>query len=86
MYKPNIKFLEALVKEAFDCFARDDDENGTAILNSFFDHMHPDLVKDAMKDKELIYELIKAKNSDDKVNSFSATAMLNYLKSKGVEL
>mgnify|MGYP003310731885 CR=1 FL=1 len=37
-------------------------------------------------DKNLIYQLIIAKNSKDKVESFSATAMLNYLKNKGVEL
>ena len=86
MDRSNIKFLETLVKEAFECFGRGDEDNGTAILHSFFDRVHPDLVKDAMNDKELIYELIKAKNSDDKVESFSATAMLNYLKEKGVEL
>jgi len=86
MNEPNIKFLEALVKEAFDCYARGDNEDGTAILNTFFDRMHPDLIKDAMNDKKLIYALIIAKNSKDKVESFSATAMLNYLKDRGVEI
>tara|TARA_R100000231_G_scaffold388_1_gene679 strand:+ start:52 stop:306 length:255 start_codon:yes stop_codon:yes gene_type:complete len=82
----NIKFLETLVKEAFDAFGRGDKENGTALLNSFFDKMHPELVKDAMSDKRLILELILASSSKDKVEAFSATAMLNYLKEKGVEM
>ena len=86
MNEPNIKFLEALVKEAFECFGRGNTEDGTAILNSFFDRMHPTFIEDAKNDKNLIYELIIAKNSKDKVESFSATAMLNYLKNKGVEL
>ena len=86
MTEPNIKFLEALVKEAFECFGRGNTEDGTAILNSFFDRMHPTFIEDAKNDKTLIYELIKAKNSKDEVESFSATAMLNYLKTKGVEL
>lgn len=86
MNEPNIKFLEALVKEAFECFSRGDNENATAILNSFFDRMHPTFIEDAKNDKTLIYELIKAKNSKDEVESFSATAMLNYLKDRGIEL
>jgi len=86
MNEPNIKFLETLVKEAFECFSRGDNEDGTAILNSFFDHMHPTFIEDAKNDKTLIYELIKAKNSKDTVESFSAIAMLNYLENRGVEL
>ena len=86
MNEPNIKFLETLLKEAFECFGRGNIEDGTAILNSFFDRMHPTFIEDAKNDKTLIYELIKAKNSKDEVESFSATAMLNYLKTKGVEL
>ena len=86
MNEPNIKFLETLVKEAFECFGRGDNENGTAILNSFFDRMHPTFIEEAKNDKSLIYELIKAKNSKDEVESFSATAMLNYLKDRGIEL
>ena len=86
MNEPNIKFLEALVKEAFECFGRGNTEDGTAILNSFFDRMHPTFIEEAKNDKNLIYQLIIAKNSKDKVESFSATAMLNYLKNKGVEL
>ena len=86
MTEPNIKFLEALVKEAFECFGRDDNDNGIAILYSFFDRMHPTFIEEAKNDKKLIYELNIAKNSKDKVESFSATAMLNYLKNKGVEL
>ena len=86
MNEPNIKFLETLVKEAFECFSRGDNENGTAILNSFFDRMHPTFIEEAKNDKSLIYELVKAKNSKDNVESFSATAMLNYLKDRGVEL
>tara|TARA_B100000287_G_scaffold383115_1_gene388674 strand:+ start:309 stop:569 length:261 start_codon:yes stop_codon:yes gene_type:complete len=86
MNEPNIKFLETLVKEAFECFSRGDNENGTAILNCFFDRMHPTFIEEAKNDKSLIYELTKAKNSKDEVESFSATAMLNYLKDRGVEL
>ena len=48
--------------------------------------MHPTFIEEAKNDKNLIYQLIIAKNSKDKVESFSATAMLNYLKNKGVEL
>ena len=86
MTEPNIKFLEALVKEAFECFGRVDNDDGIAILYSFFDRMHPTFIEEAKNDKNLIYQLIIAKNSKDKVESFSATAMLNYLKNKGVEL
>ena len=82
----NIKFLETLVKEAFDAFGRGDKENGTALLNSFFDKMHPELVKDAMNDKRLIFELILESTSKDRTIAFSATAMLNYLKEKGVDI
>ena len=82
----NIKFLETLVKEAFDAFGRGDKENGTALLNSFFDKMHPELVKDAMNDKRLILELILESTSKDKVTAFASTAMLNYLKEKGVDI
>ena len=86
MTEPNIKFLEVLVKEAFECFGRGDNDDGIAILYSFFDRMHPTFIEEAKNDKNLIYQLIIAKNSKDKVESFSATAMLNYLKNKGVEL
>ena len=86
MTEPNIKFLEALVKEAFECFGRGNTEDGTAILNSFFDRMLPTFIEVAKYDIKFIYDLIKAKNSKDEVESFSATAMLNYLKTKGVEL
>jgi hypothetical protein len=47
--------------------------------------MHPTFIEDAKNDKTLIYELTKAKNSKDEVESFSATAMLNYLKDRGIE-
>ena len=82
----NIKFLETLVKEAFDAFGRGDKENGTALLNSFFDKMHPELVKDAMSDKRLILELILESTSKNKSTAFASTAMLNYLKEKGVDI
>ena len=36
--------------------------------------------------KNFIYQLIKAKNSDNEVNSMSALFMLDYLKKYGVEL
>ena len=48
--------------------------------------MHPDLIKDAMSDPKLILELQLAAQSEDKVDAFSAKAMLNYLKDKGVEM
>ena len=86
MPHPQQKLLEVMVKEAFDCFKRGDYEDGKALLYSFFDRMHPTFIEEAKNDKNLIYQLIKAKNSKDKVESFSATAMLNYLKNKGVEL
>lgn len=86
MKQPNIKFLEVLVSEAFKSFRRGDNETGKQLLNSFFDKMHPDLIKDAMSDPKLILELQLAAQSEDKVDAFSAKAMLNYLKDKGVEM
>jgi len=43
-------------------------------------------LQETAKDKKFIYELIKAKNSDNEVNSMSALFMLDYLKKYGVEL
>ena len=86
MTEPNIKFLEALVKEAFECFGRGDNDDGIAILYSFFDKFDPTILQETAKDKKFIYELIKAKNSDNEVNSMSALFMLDYLKKYGVEL
>ena len=54
MTEPNIKFLEALVKEAFECFGRGDNDDGIAILYSFFDRMLiPRLFEEAKNDKNL---------------------------------
>ena len=83
MEQPNVKFLGTLLGEAYACFNRGDMENGKAILYSFFDRMHPELIEDARKDKKLIYDLIKEKNQKDPMHSFVARAMLNYLKDKG---
>ena len=86
MPHPQQKLLEVMVKEAFDCFKRGDHEDGKTLLYSFFDKFDPTILQETAKDKKFIYQLIIAKNSKDKVESFSATAMLNYLKNKGVEL
>ena len=86
MTHPQQKLLEVMVKEAFDCFKRGDHENGKALLYSFFDKFDPTILQETAKDKKFIYELIKAKNSDNEVNSMSALFMLDYLKKYGVEL
>ena len=86
MNKPNIKFLTALLDEAFACFGRGDNQNGKAILYSFFDKMYPEFIEDAKKDKKLIYQLIIEKNQGNQVNAFAAQAMLNYLKDRGIQL
>ena len=86
MTHPQQKLLEVMVKEAFDCFKRGDHEDGKALLYSFFDKTDPTILQETAKDKKFIYELIKAKNSDNEVNSMSALFMLDYLKKYGVEL
>ena len=86
MPHPQQKLLEVMVKEAFDCFKRGDYEDGKALLYSFFDNFDRSVLLETAKDKKFIYELIKAKNSDDEVNSLSALFMLDYLKNYGVEL
>ena len=86
MTHPQQKLLEVMVKEAFDCFKRGDYEDGIDLLYSFFDKFDRSVLLETAKDKKFIYELIKAKNSDDEVNSLSALFMLDYLKNYGVEL
>ena len=86
MTHPQQKLLEVMVKEAFDCFKRGDHEDGKALLYPFFDKFDPTILQETAKDKKFIYELIKAKNSDNEVNSMSALFMLDYLKKYGVEL
>ena len=86
MTHPQQKLLEVMVKEAFDCFKRGDHEDGKALLYSFLDKFDPTILQETAKDKKFIYELIKAKNSDNEVNSMSALFMLDYLKKYGVEL
>ena len=87
MTHPQQKLLEVMVKEAFDCFKRGDYEDGKALLYSFFDKFDPIyFALETAKDKNFIYQLIKAKNSDNEVNSMSALFMLDYLKNYGVEL
>ena len=86
MTHPQQKLLEVMVKEAFDCFKRGDHEDAKALLYSFFDKFDPTILQETAKDKKFIYELIKAKNSDNEVNSMSALFMLDYLKKYGVEL
>ena len=86
MPHPQQKLLEVMVKEAFDCFKRGEHEDGNALLYSFFDKFDPTILQETAKDKKFIYELIKAKNSDNEVNSMSALFMLDYLKNYGVEL
>ena len=86
MTHPQQKLLEVMVSEAFACFKRGDHEDGKALLYSFFDKFDPTILQETAKDKKFIYELIKAKNSDNEVNSMSALFMLDYLKKYGVEL
>ena len=86
MTHPQQKLLEVMVKEAFDCFRRGEHESGKELLYLFFDKFDPSILKETAKDKKFIYELIKAKNSDNEVNSMSALFMLDYLKKYGVEL
>ena len=86
MTHPQQKLLEVMVKEAFDCFKRGDYEDGKALLYSFFDKFDRSVLLETAKDKKFIYQLIKAKNSDNEVNSMSALFMLDYLKKYGVEL
>ena len=86
MTHPQQKLLEVMVKEAFDCFKRGEHESGKELLYLFFDKFDPSILRETAKDKKFIYELIKAKNSDDEVNALSALFMLDYLKNYGVEL
>ena len=86
MTHPQQKLLEVMVKEAFDCFKRGEHESGKELLYLFFDKFDPSILRETAKDKKFIYELIKAKNSDNEVNSMSALFMLYYLKKYGVEL
>jgi len=86
MTHPQQKLLEVMVKEAFDCFKRGEHESGKELLYLFFDKFDPSILRETAKDKKFIYELIKAKNSDNEVNSMSALFMLDYLKKYGVEL
>ena len=86
MAHPQQKLLEVMVKEAFDCFKRGNHEDGKALLYSFFDKFDRSVLLETAKDKKFIYQLIKAKNSDDEVNALSALFMLDYLKNYGVEL
>ena len=86
MPHPQQKLLEVMVKEAFECFKRGDHEDGKTLLYSFFDKFDPTILQETAKDKKFIYQLIKAKNSDDEVNALSALFMLDYLKNYGVEL
>ena len=86
MTHPQQKLLEVMVKEAFDCFRRGEHESGKELLYLFFDKFDPSILKETAKDKKFIYELIKAKNSKNEVNSMSALFMLDYLKKYGVEL
>ena len=83
---PQQKLLEVMVKEAFDCFKRGEHESGKELLYLFFDKFDPSILRETAKDKNFIYQLIKAKNSDNEVNSMSALFMLDYLKKYGVEL
>ena len=86
MPHPQQKLLEVMVKEAVDCFKRGEHESGKELLYLFFDKFDPSILRETAKDKKFIYELIKAKNSDNEVNSMSALFMLDYLKKYGVEL
>ena len=86
MPHPQQKLLEVMVNEADDCFKRGEHESCKELLYLFFDKFDPSILRETAKDKNFIYQLIKAKNSDNEVNSMSALFMLDYLKKYGVEL
>tara|TARA_A100001515_G_scaffold1848_1_gene1820 strand:- start:880 stop:1146 length:267 start_codon:yes stop_codon:yes gene_type:complete len=87
MPEPNYKFLKVLAKEAFKCFAKGDTENAEAMLFSFMQTVDPTFADDVKKDRQIIYTMIKIKNtSKDPAEQFAATLILKFLKSKGVNL
>ena len=69
MPHPQQTLLEVMVKEAFVCFKRGELESGKELLYLFFDKFDPSILRETAKDKNFIYQLIKAKNSDNEVNS-----------------
>ena len=86
MYKKNIDHIDTLSKLAKVYGELGHKEECTKIILQMMDECFEIDKEIYMKDKTLIYELIKQKNSKDKALSKDAEYFLAWLKSKGVPM
>ena len=86
MHKKNIDHIDTLSKLAKVYGELGHKEECTKIILQMMDECFEIDKEIYMKDKTLIYELIKQKNSKDKALSKDAEYFLTWLKSKGVPM